>query len=220
MPQCIYIITNQAFSDIVKIGYSTNPTQRVASLSRTMPKPFKLEYYIQVIDGGKDLEKAIHRVFKQLNRQKSDIDATGREWFESDVQFAIEVIEKMASALMLEVINKFHIVNMATARQGTQQTLFESPAQQEQQPTIEDSQPMIGFNESEKEREEAINNNLNLSPKLIRTAQVANYDDLIKIQEQIRQRTTSICPTCYNVVSRPQVIVSELRCAKCNSVVF
>lgn len=166
------------------------------------------------------MEKAIHRVFKQLNRQKSDIDATGREWFESDVKFAIEVIENMASALMLEVINKFHIVNML-APQGAQPTLFdELPTQQEQPPIIEYSQPMIGFNESEKEREEAINKNLNLSPMLIRTAKVANYDDLIKIQSQIRQRTVSICPACCNIVSRPRVIASELKCVKCNSAVF
>ena len=59
----VYILTNQAYPDYIKIGKTTNLEQRLKSLDTTgVPLPFECYYAIEVSDYSR-VEKLIHQSF-------------------------------------------------------------------------------------------------------------------------------------------------------------
>lgn len=67
MPQIVYVLTNAAMPDLVKIGLTTDDvSSRVASLSAAsgVPLPFECYFAAEVKDCGK-LEKILHQLFSE-----------------------------------------------------------------------------------------------------------------------------------------------------------
>jgi hypothetical protein len=89
----IYILSNESFPHLVKIGYSErDPQIRVSELFTTgIPTQFKVEYSI-LIDDACELEKLIHE--KLADKRHS----TDREFFKIPVLNAIEVIRNLLNS--------------------------------------------------------------------------------------------------------------------------
>lgn len=88
----IYIMSNPAFPDLLKIGKSKKDptTDRVSELNQTgVPEPFKVEYYAFVEDEDY-LEQAVHRYFDAQRPNKS------REFFTVDCGEAIVIIRQLS----------------------------------------------------------------------------------------------------------------------------
>ena len=61
--EIVYILTNPAFPDYIKIGRTTNLKQRLLSLDSTsLPLPFEC-YYAAKVDDSKKVEKLLHQSF-------------------------------------------------------------------------------------------------------------------------------------------------------------
>ena len=88
----IYIMSNPAFPDLIKIGKSKKDptTDRVSELNQTgVPQPFKVEYY-SLVENENLLERLIHQHFENARPNKN------REFFNIDPAIAINIIRELA----------------------------------------------------------------------------------------------------------------------------
>jgi len=88
----IYIMSNPAFPNLLKIGKSKKDptTDRVNELNQTgVPEPFKVEYYAFVEDEDY-LERVVHQKFASQRPNKN------REFFSVDCVEAIDVIRQLS----------------------------------------------------------------------------------------------------------------------------
>ena len=88
----IYIMSNPAFPNLLKIGKSKKDptTDRVNELNQTgVPEPFKVEYYAFVEDEDY-LERAVHQKFASQRPNKN------REFFSVDCVEAIDAIRQLS----------------------------------------------------------------------------------------------------------------------------
>ena len=88
----IYIMSNPAFPDLLKIGKSKkDPTQdRVSELNQTgVPEPFRVEYYA-FVENEDALETLAHKHFSAKRPNKK------REFFSVDCAVAINTIRDLA----------------------------------------------------------------------------------------------------------------------------
>ena len=85
----VYVISNRAMPDIIKIGYTNRtPEVRAAELDGTSsPFPHVIEYAVRVLDPA-SLEKNVHVQLKSNN--------VGKEWFECDLLLAVRTIRSEA----------------------------------------------------------------------------------------------------------------------------
>ena len=89
----VYIMSNPAFPDLIKIGMSKkDPTKdRVSELNQTgVPQPFKVEYYAYVEDESL-LERLLHQKFEDERPNKN------REFFSTNPAIAINTLKELAS---------------------------------------------------------------------------------------------------------------------------
>jgi len=96
----IYIMSNPAFKDRIKIGISkSDPTgDRASSLYSTgVPEPFKVEYYAFVED-YEILEKVVHA---QLGDKRNNFN---REFFSCSIETAIVTIKTYAKKINYEKV--------------------------------------------------------------------------------------------------------------------
>lgn len=87
----VYIISNSAMPDIIKIGYTTrSPEARAVELDGTSsPYAHIVEYAVRVSDPI-SIEKKVHR---QLSSQN-----VGKEWFDCDLLVAVSAIRSEAGS--------------------------------------------------------------------------------------------------------------------------
>jgi hypothetical protein len=83
----VYVITNSAMPNIVKVGYTTrDPNTRALELNYTgLPHPYKVVFEIQV-DRPRTIEKRAHFLLGNCN--------AGKEWFRCTELEAIEANHK------------------------------------------------------------------------------------------------------------------------------
>lgn len=89
----IYIMSNPAFPDLIKIGKSKKDptTDRVSELNQTgVPEPFKVEYYAFVEDEDY-LEQRVHSYFNTKRPNKN------REFFSVGCAEAIDTIRRLSN---------------------------------------------------------------------------------------------------------------------------
>jgi hypothetical protein len=86
----VYVITNKAMPDIVKVGFSTkDPAARADELNHTgSPHPYVVEYEMLIEDPYR-IEQLSHRHLSQFHERK--------EWFKCCVEQAIAAIQKAAN---------------------------------------------------------------------------------------------------------------------------
>ncbi len=87
----VYVLTNEAMPDYVKIGMTrTSITQRMTQLYTTaVPVPFECHYAGEV-EIAKTVEKRIHRAFDKFRVNKS------REFFEIEADAAADIIRMVS----------------------------------------------------------------------------------------------------------------------------
>ena len=74
--EIVYILTNSAFPDYVKIGRTTDLKARIKQLDTTgVPLPFECYYAVEVVNSSK-IEKLLHEAFDGVRVRQS------REFFE------------------------------------------------------------------------------------------------------------------------------------------
>jgi hypothetical protein len=86
---CIYILSNAAHHDLLKIGFTCKPVKdRAAELSSTaVPHPFEVEFF-QLTGDGEEVETLIHA---ELQAARPN---TNREFFRVALPAAVTAIEK------------------------------------------------------------------------------------------------------------------------------
>ncbi|WP_408602562.1 GIY-YIG nuclease family protein [Paraburkholderia guartelaensis] len=87
----VYVITNKAMPDLVKIGYSIkDPALRAKELASTgVPEPYKVQYDILVLQ-PREVEQRVHVALAELK--------AGKEWFKCTVSHAIGTIVRIAGS--------------------------------------------------------------------------------------------------------------------------
>jgi hypothetical protein len=89
----VYIMSNPAFPNLLKIGKSKNPQRRRKTLSATSaPHPFHIEFQLES-DNYHDLEKNVQKYLGRYRVNKR------REFFETDVSTAKASIIEIAELL-------------------------------------------------------------------------------------------------------------------------
>ena len=95
----VYVATNPAMPDIVKIGSTTqnDPQSRITSLFTTsVPAPFELEYAAAISDDPARVEQALHQAFGPQRVHPK------REFFEIEPQQAIAILKLLDAADVTE----------------------------------------------------------------------------------------------------------------------
>ncbi|MGV6838875.1 MAG: GIY-YIG nuclease family protein [Planktomarina sp.] len=83
----VYVLTNPAFQNYVKVGKTTNLEQRLRQLDNTsVPLPFRCVYAVEVDDNAQ-VERLVHQAFAD-HRTRST-----REFFEIDPQRVIAALK-------------------------------------------------------------------------------------------------------------------------------
>ncbi len=83
----VYVLTNPAFQNYVKVGKTTNLEQRLRSLDNTsVPLPFRCVYAVEVEDEAQ-VERLVHQAFADHRTR------TTREFFEIDPQRVIAALK-------------------------------------------------------------------------------------------------------------------------------
>lgn len=90
MKGCVYVLTNEAMPDLVKVGYSLkDPSIRARELRNTgNPKDYVVQYEI-LVENPRRVESAVH---SRLQNKRE-----GREWFRCSVERAVDEIRQTAS---------------------------------------------------------------------------------------------------------------------------
>lgn len=83
----VYVITNSAMADLVKVGFTMkDPAIRAAELSNTgIPQPYDVKYEI-LIDEPSAVEREAHSILEAKN--------AGKEWFRCTVPYAVRAIRE------------------------------------------------------------------------------------------------------------------------------
>ena len=97
----IYILTNPAFPEYVKIGYSDDVGKRVKQLNRSDAVPFAFRVYATYEVESRLSDKKVHSIIDSLNpdlRSVSELDGhlRVREFFAMSPQKAYSIFEAMA----------------------------------------------------------------------------------------------------------------------------
>lgn len=83
----VYVLTNPAFENYVKVGKTTNLEQRLRQLDNTsVPLPFRCVYAVEVEDDAQ-VERLVHQAFADHRTR------TTREFFEVDPQRVIAALK-------------------------------------------------------------------------------------------------------------------------------
>lgn len=83
----IYIISNKAMPNVIKVGWSSkDPKERAQELGTGAPFPYKVEYEA-LLDNPKEVEKLAHEMLAFVK--------AGKEWFECDVPIAMKAVKKI-----------------------------------------------------------------------------------------------------------------------------
>lgn len=87
----VYIISNQAMPDLVKVGFSTkDPDLRASELNHTgSPHPYVVDYEV-LVEQPRDVEQQVHR---QLSEYRE-----GREWFRCTPEFAVSAVQQIVGS--------------------------------------------------------------------------------------------------------------------------
>ena len=87
----VYILTNKAYPDLVKVGETSgNPEERAAQLSNTsVPYPFKVYGFVEV-DDPKGVEQRTHRKLVKYR------ESSNREYFRIDPKAALQMLEEVS----------------------------------------------------------------------------------------------------------------------------
>jgi hypothetical protein len=96
----VYVITNKAMPELVKVGYSTkDPEMRAEELENTgAPHEYVVEFDV-LVENPRELEQKVHAQLSTFHERK--------EWFRCSVSQAISAIKSASgSSVLLERIGK------------------------------------------------------------------------------------------------------------------
>ena len=111
MTQYVYVFSNPAFPDLLKIGKTVDPNRRLKELSRSsgVPSPFECKGLFEVIDMDKT-ESALHRALD------SDRFNPKREFFEKSYEDIYPILSLLGreetNVITLDIGNEEEIKNV------------------------------------------------------------------------------------------------------------
>lgn len=84
----VYVISNNAMSGLVKVGFSSkDPDLRASELNHTgSPHPYVVDYEV-LTEHPRDIEQQVHRKLSEYRE--------GREWFRCAPEFAVSVVQQI-----------------------------------------------------------------------------------------------------------------------------
>lgn len=110
----VYLITNKAMPDLVKIGFSTkDPVLRAEELNHTgAPHPYEVVYDLLVINPYQ-IEQQTHKFLAEKRE--------GKEWFRCSIAEAVAAIRKTAGdSIILDTDIEFIEENLATNQNSSE----------------------------------------------------------------------------------------------------
>jgi T5orf172 domain len=92
----VYVISNEAMPDLVKVGFSTkDPNIRAGELGGTgVPHPYVVEYDA-LVNAPRDVEQKIHQALEDCRVDVSTDTPVGKEWFRCSRNVAIVTIREL-----------------------------------------------------------------------------------------------------------------------------
>lgn len=111
---CIYILTNKAFEECIKIGYSKNVDERLKQLNKSSAVPYPFRKYA-TYDVEKELtDKDLHKLIDELDAElRVQEDFNGklrkREFYLMSAQKAFTILKCIAKVSNTE--NRLHLYN-------------------------------------------------------------------------------------------------------------
>ena len=95
----VYVITNKAMPDLVKVGYSTkDPVLRAKELDGTgVPHAFEVVYDALVSD-PREVEQRAHKLLAEFRE--------GKEWFRCSVDAAVRAIKQSTEMIYQETTTR------------------------------------------------------------------------------------------------------------------
>lgn len=84
----VYVISNNAMPDLVKVGFSSkDPDLRASELNHTgSPHPYVVDYEV-LTEHPRDIEQQVHRKLSEYRE--------GREWFRCTPEFAVSAVQQI-----------------------------------------------------------------------------------------------------------------------------
>ncbi len=97
----IYILTNPAFPQYVKLGYAQNVETRLKTLNASSAVPFAFRLYATYQVNKKLTDKGLHKLIDQLNPELRTVDEVGgkkrvREFYAMSREDAYSLLESIA----------------------------------------------------------------------------------------------------------------------------
>lgn len=103
----VYLISNDAIPDWIKIGRTNSLDQRLKDLYNTsVPLPFKLVDYIQTKNNeeARTLETCIHQIIDTINpKLRKDSEANRREFFKMNPDEGKKILKLVSQVMKLHV---------------------------------------------------------------------------------------------------------------------
>lgn len=97
----IYIFTNPSFPEYVKIGFATNPEQRLEELNRSTAVPFAFRIYATYEVDSTLSDKKLHNIIDKLNpelRSREEVNGKlrTREFYNMTAEDAYDILDAIA----------------------------------------------------------------------------------------------------------------------------
>ena len=91
--QICYVITNKAWPEWVKIGFTSKSEMKTRLSTYQTGSPFRdyKVYHEVLFDDAKSAEKEVHKRLKQMNATRSP----GTEWFKMSKKIAANMIDSV-----------------------------------------------------------------------------------------------------------------------------
>jgi hypothetical protein len=147
----VYVITNKAMPDLVKVGYSmTDPDLRAKELNHTgSPHPYLVEYEL-LIDEPRQVEQKTHKLLSAKHE--------GKEWFRCTPEEAVVAIRQIAGDRIITETNKYKRVERTKVedqvyKQAAQETKDRAEAEQETKNRTERAKVEVLYQQEHLERE-------------------------------------------------------------------
>lgn len=124
----VYIISNQAMPDVIKIGYSTkDPRVRAKELGTGAPYPYHVEYEV-LVEHPSRVERAAHQILSGVR--------AGKEWFECDIPSAIKAIKTACAGAEIYLENRYERATLNDQDRTPTSDLFEREEEAGRKPLI------------------------------------------------------------------------------------
>lgn len=171
----VYIISNKAMPDVIKVGYTNkDPTGRAAELGTGSPYKYRVEYEM-LVDNALQIEQKAHRILSNFN--------VGKEWFSCEIPIALKAIKEACG----DGVIYFERLSDPTKAEPVVDTDVEPAAPVIQQPTVISHDYTKGLIKGIKKAGSLLSSVFNTTHEIL-----SQRKQRKNVEAQLRQRSQSV----------------------------